>query len=682
MLYRRTLSGIAVASALFAGCSAEGGSKTIGLSAIPPLVGVEGPCVAPAPVAGEAGPTHLLSVGCAADFRVIAAQPSNTSIPGALSAKIILDRVSGKVYFQNTNRYKLHWEFASTNLSGNGLPIVPALSDFNRTEYYSPDRRFVLAAITFYSEAKLWALEISPYDTASIEMVSSLHTAIKAAAYFGPDLIFHPTSDTVERTAANLPKTVPVVTTSVLYAGISYQPLNLATSLGRLRFVKAADLEKAYVSFRDIVVLDRVPNDISVVTGLITQEFQTPLSHVNVLSQNRGTPNMALRNAFSDPKLRSYDGKWVRLRVGAFDYGIEEITLAEADVWWAMNRPAAVGIPAVDLTTTELRDVTKMVDVSDPMLLRDRIKAAIPAYGGKTSHYAVLAQVPGVPVPKAFGIPVFYYAQFMSQNGFDERVTLMLADATFRGDPAVRDATLAKLRADMEKAPVDATFQLALFDKLNRDYPKTRMRFRSSTNAEDLEGFTGAGLYTSHSGQPGDPDRPVFAAIRKVWASIWFFRAFEEREYRSIDHRAVGMALLVHNSFPNEAANGVALTANPFDTSGADPALYINVQQGEESVVQPDPSITTDQFLYYYYSPNRPIVFLDHSSLISANKTVLTATQTYELGTALDRIHQFFLPAYGTTPGVFFAMDVEFKFDGNPPVLAVKQARPHPGRGL
>lgn len=681
MSFRSTFSGIAMVCTL-GGCSQDGHLTPIGLAAIPPLVGVEGQCVAPALVAGEAAPTHLLSVGCAADFRLIAAQPSNTSIPGALSAKVVLDRLSGKIYFQNTNRYKIHWEFVSANLSGNGMPIVPALSDFNRTEYYSPDRRFVLAAVTFYSEAKLWALEISPYDTASGEMVTALHTAIKAAAYFGPDLIFHPTSDSVQRSAATLPKTVPVITTSVLYAGIAYQPLNLATSVGRLRFVKASELEKAYVGFRDIVVLDHVPNDISVVTGLITQEFQTPLSHVNVLSQNRGTPNMALRNAFSDPKLRSYDGKWIRLRVGAFDHGIEETTLAEADLWWAMNRPPAVGIPTVDLVTTELRDAAKMVDASDPSLLRDRIKAAIPAYGGKAGHYAALAQVPGVPVPKAFGIPVFYYVQFMTQNGFDTRVASMLADAKFRDDPAVRDTTLGKLRADMEKAPVDATFQQTLFDKLNREYPKTRMRFRSSTNAEDLEGFTGAGLYTSHSGQPGDPDRPVLNAIRKVWASIWFFRAFEERAYRSIDHRAVGMALLVHNSFPDEAANGVALTANPFDTSGADPAVYINVQYGEASVVQPDPSITTDQLLYYYYSPNRPIVFIDRSSLISANKTVLTATQTYELGAALDRIHQFFLPAYGTTPGIFFAMDVEFKFDGNPPTLVVKQARPHPGRGL
>ena len=57
----------------------------------------------------------------------------------------------------------------------------------------------------------------------------------------------------------------------------------------------------------------------------------------------------------------------------------------------------------------------------------------------------------------------------------------------------------------------------------------------------------------------------------------------------------------------------------------------------------------------------------------------------YELGTALDAIHNRFSNAYG--PGVgnmgWYAMDVEFKFDNEdapaqPPALYIKQARPYP----
>ena len=50
-----------------------------------------------------------------------------------------------------------------------------------------------------------------------------------------------------------------------------------------------------------MLITDDVPNDVPLVGGLITEAFQTPLSHVSVLSRNRGTPNMALRDAREDP---------------------------------------------------------------------------------------------------------------------------------------------------------------------------------------------------------------------------------------------------------------------------------------------------------------------------------------------------------------------------------------------
>ena len=63
--------------------------------------------------------------------------------------------------------------------------------------------------------------------------------------------------------------------------------------------------------------------------------------------------------------------------------------------------------------------------------------------------------------------------------------------------------------------------------------------------------------------------------------------------------------------------------------------------------------------------------------------TVLTPSQVFELGEALQAIHLFFAPAY-QEPGRFYAMDTEFKFDGDwgqTPTLYMKQARPYPGRG-
>jgi hypothetical protein len=346
---------------------------------------------------------------------------------------------------------------------------------------------------------------------------------------------------------------VKTITTDQLFEGIDYQPLNLGMSMGKLRFLTAAQLETEYVNFRDIVVLDRVPNDISVVMGIITSEFQTPLSHVNVLSQNRGTPNMALKDAYNNDSLQSLEGKWVRLEVNAFDYAVEETGKAEADVWWEQNKPAQVRVPNLDLSVTELRDITEVID---PALdLSEALDKTIPAFGGKASHFGALAMIgEEVPFPKAFGIPVYYYWQFMEQNGFYVQVAEMIADETFQDDTSIRDLHLGELRKAMKTAPVDPDFEALLLEKLNSDYAGIRTRFRSSTNAEDLDGFTGAGLYTSKSGDPSDSAYPVLDAVRKVWASVWNFRAFEERSFRSIDHQSVGMAILVHRSFPDEEA--------------------------------------------------------------------------------------------------------------------------------
>ncbi|WP_395835342.1 PEP/pyruvate-binding domain-containing protein [Archangium violaceum] len=631
-------------------------------------------------------PEFLKRIGCQRDFHALASEPLDTSIPGARSVKVVLDGFDGDaLYFQNSQKYAIHYAFVSSHLSGHGLPLVGSLADFNQTEYYAPDRRFLLGSVTYYEGPGVWALEIAPYDTASAEMLTRLYEAVRNAGYFGSELVFHPTSQAVEAEAKHLAPAIRVMTTDELYAAIDYQPLNLATSVGRLRFVTADELKTTYLAYRDIVVLDRLPNDISAVVGIITEEFQTPLSHVNVLSQNRKTPNMGLRQAMSHPQLRALEGKWVRLTVSAFNWSIEEVTNEEADAYWEAHKPVPVVLPAADLTVTDLRDIEDVV-VEGQGPLRESIKAAVPAFGGKAAHYSLLARTAGLPVRKAFAIPAFYYVQFMEENGFFARVDALLADPTFKEKPEVRDARLKELRAEMKKAPVNAELQALLKAKLAADYPGLSMRFRTSTNSEDLEGFPCAGCYESHTGDPSDWE-DVLEAIRKTWASVWLFRTFEEREYNSIPHKSVVMALLVHHNFPDEEANGVALTANPFDPSGLQPGFYVNVQTGGDAeVVHPPPGITSDQFIYEFHQPGLPLTYLSHSNLVGTGQTVLTSAQVFELGKALALIHERFSPAYGPRAGHtgWYAMDVEFKFDGEPgepPRLSVKQARPHPGRG-
>jgi hypothetical protein len=633
-------------------------------------------------------PDFAQQITCKADFDALASLPVDASLPGATSAKVVLDQYDDNaLYFQNSTRYQIHYDFVSEHLSGGDLPLVADLSTFSNVEYYRPDRRFVLGAVSYYEAPDVWALELSPYDTASAEMIQALYEAIAQSAYFGPALKFHPTSEPIQKVADKLPESVQVITTDELYGQIDYQPLTLATTIGRVVFAQRVDLANIYLGYQDLAVLDEAPNDISVVAGLITEEFQTPLSHVNVLSQNRKTPNMGLRGAFENETLRALEGKWAELTVGSTEWTIREVTAEEAQAFWEDHKPTPVVLPDLNLDVTELLDIEDVTPESEDVSLRDAIKESVRAYGGKAAQYSILAKTEGVPTPKAFAIPVFYYHQFMTENGFFERIDTLLADADFMGDPAVREQELQTLRDDMVAAPVNQAFQDLLQVKLETDYPGITMRFRTSTNSEDLDGFPCAGCYESQTGDPANWET-VLTAVKGAWSSIWLFRTFEERSYYGIDHQSVAMALLVHHNFPAEEANGVATTNNVFDPAGLEPAFYVNVQWGGDAeVVHPPPNVTSDSFLYFFDNPNQPITFISHSNLVPDGETVLSLTQTHELGVALKAIHERFSPAYGPKSGnqAWYAMDVEFKFDDmnqtdGKPHLYVKQARPYPAR--
>ncbi len=650
----------------------------------------------------------LPQIGCLEDFELLASDPLDASIPGARSVKTVIDRTQeNKLHFQNSKKYMIHWEFAFANLSAaQGLQPVPELGTFNLTEYYSPERRFLLGAITYYEEPEIWAYEVAPYDTADAAMVSDAFYNIRDNSFFCDELYFHPSSLQGEAVLPGLADDIPIVTSDELFANITYQPLNLGESTGFLQFHTTDEVDGTYTYYREIVVLDKVPNDISIVAGIITEEFQTPLSHINVLSQNRGTPNMSLKGAFNDPELRALDGKWVRLTVDSFDYTVEEITAEEAEEWWLENKPDPLDAGDMDLSIQTFVDDIDMMDFVDlsqdtdangTVDLGEAINAKIPAFGGKATHFGAMSLIGDadadgvdddgfdeVPMPKGYVIPVYFYNEFMNYNGlWDYYDNVLMQDQDFVDDPAYRFDKLVEFEQMIHDSPLQPGFEQMIIDKINNtpEFVGIRMRFRSSTNAEDLGDFTGAGLYISKSGDPNDPDRTIADAVRTVYGSVWGPRAYEERQFYGIDHRRVGMALLSHRSFPEEEANGVAITGNIFDQSGMEPAFFINVQAGGESVVLPDPGVFTDQLIYYFDQVGSPITFVGHSNLVPNGETVLTVDQTHDLGIALAAIRAYFAPVYGGS--LFYAMDTEFKFDddgvpGGPWNLYMKQARKFP----
>ena len=207
------------------------------------------------------------------------------------------------------------------------------------------------------------------------------------------------------------------------------------------------------------------------------------------------------------------------------------------------------------------------------------------------------------------------------------------------------------------------------------------MRFRSSTNAEDIEGFNGAGLYDSKTGSLTDTAKTIEDAIRAVWASTWTLRAYRERELFAIDQRTVMMGVLCHRNFPDEAANGVAVTANVYRKNF--PGFTINVQKGEVSVVSPPDGVVCEQFVCMnarHVDPTQKKIVVDyisHSSL-NNNQPLLTQSQIELLHDALELLQNRFRVNANQRKAAGYndsALDVEFKFSrvGR---LYIKQARP------
>jgi hypothetical protein len=704
---RLALTILIVAAVACGGEGADDGARA------QPGAAIERECVA----TDTADLESLAEIGCLSDFQALASLPIDVTIPGVRAVKFAIDRFNqsenpiGKLYFQNSQEYQLHLDFIKDTIQR----TFDATS-FNINYYGADDsRQFYLGSISYYENLDIWALELAAYDTATPAMIEKMFDVItKERAFFRPALAFHPSSESQLEVARQLRADIPVVTTDDLYAGTEYQPLTKATSMGVLTFLTSADVSSgAFIPYYSIVVLDQAPNDISVVSGIITEEFQSVLSHVNVLSTNRGTPNMGLRNAKTNEILLEHRDQWVELVVEADGWDINPVSPEEGEKFYEAHRPEPVTLSPMDFDTTELKDVREILPnyltqhaeaITDEKkkALRESMTEVVRAYGGKTVNYAAMAHLENFPIPRAFGVPVYYYDVFMRENGFYDRVRGYLQNIDvvtgttidFKGDAIVRQEALRDLRNAMMKGKIDEGLQQALKERFARDYMgpggiPTKMRFRTSTNSEDLDAFPCAGCYESHTGDPARWDT-VLDAIRSTYSSTWLFRTFEERHYYGVDHESVGMALLVHGYFPDETANGVAITSNPFDLTGANAgAFYVNVAYGGEAeVVHLPEGVTTDQFLYYVDASGNNTVYVSRTNqaLPKGLTTVLSSTQVGELTAALKVIHATFRNAYATASSSWYAMDVEFKFAPqdewgiatSASTLWIKQARPYP----
>lgn len=607
--------------------------------------------------------------------------------------------------FNEANSYRLHYCMLKEAFE----PLFPGFThpQYNRFVYFRAEREMFAGNVYEFSGEDLpqrFGFTIETPDDADELLTEAevyhVYRHLQDRLALG-DLGYVPNSEGQKKAAAAWedPR-VPIAAGGD--ASINYEAYSTGTTYGRVRRYSNAQLAGAAGSFgaQDILVLESAPSDLSgVMAGVVTGARQDVLSHLNVLASRRGTPNVYVASPLE--AFEPFDGQLVKLTVTTPIYSVEPAELAEAEAFWAEHRPSVAVAHLPDPEFTATLDVLEI-----PAATESERGAAVGRFGGKVTGLATLYATldPSYQTP-AFGIPVAHYLRFMQENAWEltidgepqvisyaDTIAMWLEDPRFRSDTAVRQAWLLALASEMvQRGKVDG----ALLTELRAQVPAvfgdaaTMVRFRSSSNAEDGLEFNGAGLYTSESACALDPDgatggssacdpnkgrRPLDLAIKKVWASLWGFGAFEERDYYQMDHAEVAMGVLVSTRYEDEYANGVAFTGNPIDPD--DDRYTINVQLGEVDVVSPPAGTVAE--LDRLTIDGGAVVAIDRvaeSSLARPGEPVLSDAQLSEIGAVLSEIAASYPVDPGEHPASDVLLDLEFKVTSSGS-LVIKQIRP------
>ena len=462
----------------------------------------------------------------------------------------------------------------------------------------------------------------------------------------------------------------------------NFLALNQGEGYGRLRLLGADERPQP----RDVVIYESLPSELPRVAGIISTALQTPLSHVNLRAVQDQVPNAFIRNVLDDTSVTSLLGSYVHYRVTDAGWRLSAASKAQVDSHYASSRPARAQTPERDLSVTTIKSLSD-IGFNDWK-----------AFGVKAANVAVLRTLgfPTGTVPDGFAIPFYFYDEFMTETALgqetvlgkgsgpdEEKITLsaetklveavkaMLAHPKFQTDFEIQDEMLDDLRDAIKDAESPQWIKDAL-TAMHATYPEGQsLRYRSSTNNEDLPNFNGAGLYDSKTQYPDETEEDgIDKSFKQVLAGLWTFRAFTEREFHRIDHLAAAMGVLVHPNYSDELANGVAVS---FDlTTGRNDLYYVNTQLGEDLVTLPQAHSVPEELLV---ARSGSWYVLATSNLVERGTLLLSKDQIDQLHRHLTTIHDRFKRLYRPRASEPFAMEIEFKITSDN-VLAVKQARP------
>lgn len=594
-------------------------------------------------------------------FDSLASAPLTEKFSQVKSMKVIWALEDDSILFINSKAHRLHFDFIKKYLNQQ-----ENLTIFNSINYHTNlAQQYCLGILNYYADGDIYTLEMTASSKYDLKQVEEFYARISKKAFFGEKIKLLISTDFLFSISNEF--RIPTIQLNDILSNKNYQAIFEGKESG---FLKIFDPQSAADYSKDIILVRGTPLFIPECKGVITTEFQTPLSHIQVLAHSRKIPCCAVRDIFSNQEIIKLLNSAVSLDVSSEQYEI-----------LPTNEPIE---SRVKKGIQNLQHDTQYSPIVD---LTDIASSKTNRIGSKAANLATLLRVKEdlgyeyFEVPEScYAIPFYHFQQHAQRSGIESIVNVALK-AHAEGNLKEVRKLLSKVRDAIESTPVnDSLIQQMEVILSNTDFQS--FRFRSSSNAEDLKGFSGAGLYESATYKKKHPIKRMDIAILKVWSSLYNEKAFLERRIHNMDEASVKMGILVHRSFPSEKYNGVAITSNLLrpDFIG----VTVNLQKGENSVVEPESGVQAEQVVIL--DAGRVVggglkVACDYVTMssLSNNQPLLKKEEYLKLYIALDQLKRRLIELdFGNDRSSFdrYAVDVEFKFldDGS---LYFKQIRPY-----
>ncbi|MFE9999856.1 PEP/pyruvate-binding domain-containing protein [Streptomyces avermitilis] len=556
--------------------------------------------------------------------------------------KVVVDRTENTWHLLDTGAHPFHVNYIATRVLGMDLTALDAdLDGFNASVYMDPGRRFLLGVLSLHTdeesdgrERTFLVLETTEADTMHGELLTSFYEFVRARVDGRLPLLLKPANHGQEEELSTISeRRVPRILSHELFGSRTRTPLNPGEATGRLRFFRTHEeyaAAEAGLGWADIVAMPCLPDDVPRVAGFLNTAPITPLSHTNVLASGWGIPNAIVRDLEQLVEKNGLDGAWVRYLVCEDEISLERLDhepALRAPAWHQqrirLEPPLLEDAPVLSLhrlrSTDRDRYGTKAANLGELHHVLDSRTADLTSFYGRPRPprddlYGHLAARLGLSAPRAGELRTEAAAFVAATVGAPEGVALPFAlqQRFLVSSPALQQG-IGKLKMALELDATDVLDSLCLQlqhlirhtpvpesvnRQINQAFPASaasrgRLVVRSSSNAEDLPGFSAAGVYDSVTTVHGTDE--LLDAVRQVWASLVSPRSVRLRHQVGISLDDTYMGVIIQEYVP-ASLGGVLVTCNP--TRREDfRNVYLNCSPGSpEQVV--DGSVLPQQYLY------------------------------------------------------------------------------------